>query len=380
MLALCYGAFVGLGLVLTLLGANQADLARDLDLDLAQTGLLASALAFGLLVGTIGAGPLYDRLPRRPIFAAAILIAAGALFGFGDDMSFGGALARFACLGFGAGAYDTMFIAATADRFGARSAKPMSLLHTGTATGAILGPLLVAAIASRSHWTHSFHAAGILHLALAVAALRVRLPSHSRSPASGPAGPRAALSMSIAPFVVVVFAYLGLEAALSVFAIPYASDGLSLGAIRGQTAISAMWCGVLAGRLGAFLLRGNVDGRLLIAAGLLCSAVIAIGAAIGASQIEALYFCIGFLLGPVFPVTIALAGQRFPNALGSVVGLSVGLGSTSGFVVPWLTGVLGDQAGIASAVKWLSVWALVIAIGGAAIARGRARAPADRIA
>jgi len=376
MLALCYCGFVCLGVLLTLLGANQADLARDLGLDLADTGMLASALALGLLVGTIGAGPLYDRLPRRPIFAAAILITAGALFGFHSDMSFGGALVRFAWLGVGSGAYDTMFIAAIADRYGERSAKPMSLLNTGTATGAIVGPLLVAAIASRWHWTHSFHATGAIHLALALASLRVRLPAHRPSETSAVGDPRAALSMAIAPFVVVVFAYLGLESALSVFAIPYASAGLSLDAIRGQAAISAMWCGVLVGRLGVFLLRGNVDGRVLIGSGLLGSAVIAIGAAIGANQIEALYFCVGFLMGPVFPVTIALAGQRFPKSLGSVVGLSVGLGSTSGFVAPWITGALGDQAGIEFAIKWLSVWALAIAIGGAAIARGQTRAPA----
>jgi hypothetical protein len=62
-----------------------------------------------------------------------------------------------------------------------------------------------------------------------------------------------------------------------------------------------------------------------------------------------------------------------------VVGLSVGLGSTSCFVIPWLTGALGDQAGIVFAIKWTSVWALVIALGGAMILRGRAHALADRV-
>jgi fucose permease len=322
---------------------------------------------------------LYDRLPRRPIFVAAILVTATALFGFGSDLGFREALFRFAWVGLGAGAYDTMFIAAVADRFGERSAKPMSLLHTGTAAGAIIGPLLVVAIATRWHWTHSFHAVGIIHLVLAAASLRIRFPEHTRSTLPTTADPHTALSMAIAPFVVVVFAYLGLETALSVFAIPYASDGLSLDVIRGQTAISVMWFGLLTGRLGTFLLRGDVDGRMLIGSGLLSCAAIAIGAAVGATQIEILYFCVGFLLGPVFPVTIALAGQRFPNSLGSVVGLSVGLGSTGCFVAPWLTGALGDQAGIAFAIKCLGVWALAIALGGAVILRGQARALANRV-
>jgi DHA1 family chloramphenicol resistance protein-like MFS transporter len=368
-----------LGLVLTLLGANQADLARDLELDLARTGMLASALALGFLVGTLGAGPLYDRLPRRPIFVAAILVTAAGLFGFGSDLTFRGALFRFAWVGLGAGAYDTMFIAAVADRYRDRSAMPMSLLLTGTAIGAIVGPLLIAAIATRWYWTHSFHAIGIFHLVLAAACLRTRFPEHTRSVRPETADPPAALSMAIAPFIVVVFAYLGLESTLSAFAIPYASDALSLDVIRGQTAISVLWFGLLTGRLGMLLLKGNLDGRVLIGSGLLSCAAIAIGAAAGASQIEILYFCVGFLLAPVFPVTIALAGQRFPNSLGSMVSVTVGLGSTSTFVVPWLTGVLGDHAGIAFAMKWLSVWALVIALGGAIILRGRVREMANRV-
>ena len=50
---------------------------------------------------------------------------------------------------------------------------------------------------------------------------------------------------------------------MAVFAIPYATQGLALDVIHGQTAISGMWFGLLAGRLGTLLLRGNLDGRVL---------------------------------------------------------------------------------------------------------------------
>jgi len=254
----------------------------------------------------------------------------------------------------------------------------MSLLHMGTATGAIIGPLLVAAIATRWHWTLSFHSIGAVHVALAAAAMRIRFPAPER--AARPAGSeqQVALSRSIAPFVVVAFAYLGVEAALGVFAVPFASDGLALDVIRGQTAISSLWFGLLAGRLGTLALRGNLDGRVLIGSGILCCAAIAIGSATGMREIELLYFLVGFSLGPVFPVTIALAGQRFPKAVGSVVGLAVGVGSVGCFAIPWLTGAIGDREGIAIAISWLAGWAVVIALGGAAILRGRAHGPVDR--
>jgi MFS family permease len=377
MIALSYCGFLCFGLVLTLLGANQDSLATDLGLDLARTGMLASALAIGLLVGTVAAGPLYDRLPRRPVFVAAILMTATGLFSVGADIGFQDALFRFAWIGLGAGASDTLFIASIAERFGARSAKPMSLLHTGTTIGAIVGPLFVAAVASRWHWTLSFHSIGVAHLALALAAMWIRFPEPTQTAPHAKADPHATLSRAIIPFIVVTFAYLGVETALSVFAIPYANDGLALEVIRGQTAISAMWFGLLTGRLSALALRGNLDARVLVGAGILCCAVILIGAVTGTRQIEILYFCVGFSLGPVFPVTIALAGQRFPNSIGLVVGLSTGVGSTACFISPWLTGVLGDRSGIVIAFSWLAVWAIVVALGGAAIRHGRARAPAE---
>jgi MFS family permease len=378
MIALTFSGYFCLGLVLILLGANQADIARDLDLDLARTGMLASAFATGMLIGMTGAGLLYDRLHRRPLFVATILLTAIALFGFGPNRSFPEALFLFAVIGLGSGAYDTLFNAAVADRYGERSAKPMTVLHAGTAIGAIIGPLMVGVIATRWHWTRSFHAMGIAHLALAMAALYVRLPTPMRTADSSKADADTIFSKAFVPFVVVAFAYLGLETALAVFAIPYATNGLALEVIDGQTAISSMWFGLLAGRLGTLVLRGDMDGRVLIGSGILCCAVISIGAGLGSSQIAILYFCVGFALGPVFPLALALAGQRFPHSLGSVVGLAAGAGSTGCFVVPWLTGALGDQAGIAFAVKWLSVWAIVIALGGAVILRGRERALADR--
>jgi fucose permease len=379
MIALTFCGYFCLGLVLILIGANQADLARDLDLDLARTGMLASAFAAGMLIGMTGAGLLYDRLPRRPLFVAAIALTAIALFGFGTNGSFSQALFLFAVIGLGSGAYDTLFNAAVAERYREQSAKPMTVLHAGTAMGAIIGPFVVAAIATRWHWTRSFHLMGIAHLALAAAALCVRFPEPTRTADASTADTHAIFSRAMVPFVVVAFAYLGLEAAMAVFAVPYATDGLALDVIHGQAAISGMWLGLMAGRLGTLLLRGNLDGRVLIGCGILCYAAIAIGAAVGTNQIAIVYFCVGFALGPVFPLTLALAAQRFPHALGSIIGVVAGAGSTGCIVVPWLTGALGDQAGIAFAVKWLSVWAIAIVLGGAMILRSRKPPLEDRV-
>jgi hypothetical protein len=45
--ALAFAAFLLFGVMLVLVGANQAELARDLELDLAGSGLLVSLLSVG---------------------------------------------------------------------------------------------------------------------------------------------------------------------------------------------------------------------------------------------------------------------------------------------------------------------------------------------
>jgi fucose permease len=373
MLGLSACGFLCLGFVLILIGSNQAELARDLELDLARTGMLASALAVGLGVGMVGAGPLFDRFARRPLVIALTLLTGGALLAFGPTTNFPQALLLIALIGAGAGGYDTVFNAWTIEHFGERAAKPLTILHAAVAFGAILGPLLVAAIATRWHWTRSFHAIGIAHLALAVCALAVRFPAPPPTrPVSDPAtGP--VLSWAMLPFAVIGFAYVGIEISMTVFAVPYAIDGLSLDASRGQTAISSLWLGLLVGRVAPMALRGRLGGGLLLAAGLFGCVALVAGTLLGTERINLFFAAVGFAIGPVYPVVIALAGQRFPHSRGTAAGIAGGAGAVGAFAVPWLTGVIGDENGIELALGSLAIWSLAIALGSLAARRNQRR-------
>ena len=373
MLGLSFCGFLCFGFVLVLIGSNQAALARDLELDLARTGMLASALAVGLGVGVVGAGPLFDRFARRPLLVALALLAGGALLGFGPATDFPEALLLIALVGIGAGGYDTVFNAWTIEHFGERSAKPLTILHAAVAIGAILGPLGVAAIATRWHWTRSFHWIGFAHLALAASALLVRFPDPPVTRAVSDAGAKPVLSRAMLPFAVIGFGYVGIEISLTVFAVPYAIDGLSLDVARGQAAISSLWLGLLAGRLAPAALRGKLEGGVLLAAGLLGCVALVAGTVLGSERILIFFVCVGFVIGPVYPVVIALAGQRFPHSRGTAAGLAGGAGALGAFAVPWLTGVIGDGIGIEFAVGSLAFWSLAIALGGEAARRSQTR-------
>ena len=111
-------------------------------------------------------------------------------------------------------------------------------------------PKVAAWLAARGHWTQSFHAAGYAHLALAAAGLWLALPAPDREttrvaePARGPV-----FSRALVPFALASFGYVGIESALTVFAVPYASQGHGLPVARGLASITAFWMGLFGGRL-----------------------------------------------------------------------------------------------------------------------------------
>lgn len=359
MLPLGFVAFLAFGAVLVLVGANQASLQRELGLDLAASGLLGSALALGLGAGVVAAGPLFDRYPRRPLFVASTLLAAAALLGVERGMSFARWLAHLGLAGVGIGLYDTLISAAVVQRYERGAARPMLVLHAAATLGAVLAPVGVAWIASRGHFSGSFAALGWAHVLLAGWASGVPLPAPDRSGGGAMRRDRAPWT-ALLPFAVIAFAYVGVESAATVFAVPYATATLGLPETRGQLGISAFWLGLLLGRVGALGLRRPLDARVVGGAGALGAALLASAAAAALSWVEATLFAAGLALGCVYPLMIALAGQRLPHARGTAAGLAAGAGALGGFAVPWLTGALGDAAGMRVAFGSLALWCALL--------------------
>ncbi len=373
MVPLGFAAFLAFGVLLVLLGANQADLARDLDLDLTRSGLLGSALAAGIGIGLIGAGPLFDRYPRRPLFVGSTLLVGLSLLGVDASMGFDRAVVHLLLAGVGAGAYDTLINAAVVERFRERAAKPMSAVHSAATLGAMLGPFGIAWLAAETHWTASFHWTGAAHLALATAALFTKLPSPKRSHPRDSAAAGSIFSTGLLPLAWIAFAYVGVEGAMTIFAIPYATGGLLLGVDRGRIAISAFWCGLFVGRLTVLAVRGSPDARVLIAAGVTGAAAIAVGVGWIDDAIEALFGIVGVALGAVYPLMMTLTGQRFPHARGVAAGLVGAAGALGGFCIPFMTGAIGDGVGIVPAVASLGFWCF--SLGCAAMFAHRPRRP-----
>jgi len=361
-------AFLLFGVVLVILGACHDGLVSALGLDHTAFGLLGSALSAGIGVGVLAAGPLVDRYPRRPTFLISTLIVAAAVGGVEPGMSFARALVHVAAMGVGAGIFDTLLNAVTVERWAERSVRPMAWLHAMVTVGAVATPWLVSQAGGAGEWVAHFRTIGVafLLLALWVACVPQPAPANAKSPrtARNSVGTSLFLRPAFLALSIVGLAYVGIEAALTLFAVPYSTGGLALSEAHGQRAISALWLGILLGRLLLMIPQRQIDARLLVASGSAGALLIAGGAWLGLPHLELMMGACGLALSCVFPLMIALAGQLVPEAPGKAVGFVAGLGSVGGFTVPLLTGAIADATDIGLAIGSLAFWCALITAAG----------------
>ncbi|MCP4002735.1 MAG: hypothetical protein GY725_00935 [bacterium] len=360
-LPLGFGAFFLLGVGLVLIGSHQTALAQALDLDLARSGLLAASLTLGLGLGLLGAGPLVDRRPLKPLFLIAASIAGLPLLGIDADSSFVSVWISLALLGLGLGVLETLINSVLGRRGGTSSLRSLILVHSSATVGAVLAPAVFGWIGSHQHWSSGFRATGLAFLLLGFAALFARFPAPGARAISSTQVTRAQNMLKIWPYALMCAAYVGAETALTLFAVPYASTGLALEEGRGLASISSLWLGLLAGRLALLVLRGLPDARTLMGSGSAGALLIGLAIVFRVPWLEALYGVIGFCLGGVFPLIMSLTVQRFPEKPGLASGIVAGAGAFGGLVIPWFAGGLGDLVGVHWVLGTVAFWCFVLA-------------------
>ena len=365
-------AFLVFGVALVLPGASQATLARALGVDVATTSLFASALSAGLAAGVVIGGPLTDHWPRREVFIGAVLVCAGGLWWAGGATTSLAVLAAFAGIGFGAGIYETVLNTAIPEQDPERAGSRLALVHAAATAGAVLGAPGVGALQASLGWPGACRVLAGIFAGLVLLALAVRFPVATAA-APAPARGFSGSLRPIAPLAAISFAYVGLETALTVLLVPTMQE-LGHPEARGIGSISAFWLGLLVGRLVYAWRQRRARTEDLLFAGLLGTLVLGGAMILGAPAAEIWWVLFGLVLGPVFPVVVALAGEAVPTARGTAIGLVVGAGSVGGIAVPALAGGVAAVSGAGAAVLGLVLlclaWAGIAArAGGSAPAR-----------
>jgi len=361
-------SFFCFGVLLVLPGALQPAFAGAFRLDLAHSAGLASALMAGVGIGVIASGPLIDRLPRRPLFASAVLASSAALAAAALAGSFAALAAAFATLGIASGAFETVLNAAVPESNPERAAARLSVAHAAATLGAALGAPLLAGAARSIGIGRTLAALAGAFVLLALAGALARFPAPPRARARVAAA-RPLPLRTLAPLALASAAYVGVEAAASVM-LPAFAEANGLPAARGTGALSGFWAGIFVARLAFARLALPARTREIVLGSVAAALALGVGALAGVGAIELWSAAIGFALGAVFPVLVVLSGDVVPERRATALAIVVAAGSIGGFALPWLAGSAGARA----APLVLAAGCALIALAAAVAPRGE-RAP-----
>jgi fucose permease len=321
---------------------------------------LVYAVAYA--VGSVGGGMVTERVGRRAVLGTAgILLGLGlvteATVGAWIPFALGGCLQA---LGSGAidGGVNGLFI----DLYPENRGRALLLLHLFFSVGALVTPVVVGAAIDRGvRWQAVMTGTALAAVVLALLFAVERLPSgqHARAPGR-PAGSGLTLTLPLALLGAAIGCYVGSQVGISNWLVRFLVAA-PLGVAT--TALSLFWAGIALGRLASARMAHGVDPIRFTAVSALVTALAVVAAVLVpiVPVSVALFGIVGFACGPIYPMIMAIAGDRYPGRAAAVSGLLGGAAVAGSVVYPPVMGVISVTFGLTPAMLGTSVLAAACA-------------------
>ncbi len=303
---------------------------------------------------------------RWLLVVGAVTFLLGAL-GFGLEPPFVLVLIARLLIGLGVGILETglnIFITSLP-----RHTSLLNNLHAFYGLGALVGPIAASMILALSlGWNSVYLLLGVLILPMLCGFLALstfNLPKaicdeEHRNEQEGTQDNvlRTALKLPVVWLAAIfLLVYVGIEVSLGNWAFTFLLDIRHEGTVLAGWIVSGFWLGLTLGR---FVLqrsaeRLGMNNRDLMYA---CMAGIVIGVMllwlVPNSFATGVGFCfIGFSLGPIYPLTVALTPQLVPARLApSTIGFLVSLSIIGLALFPWIAGILAQDTSFLSLLPY----------------------------
>ena len=345
-------------------------------------GIVYLVYALAYASGSFCGGPLTERLGRRVVLGSAVLLTAIGAAGLGLAPSWPAFLLAAVALGMGAGCLDGGANGLVLDVYREGRGRAMSLLHMSFSIGALAAPLLVGTlVGSGATWQAVVVGSGAVIALLALAYVAVPMPSARRSAGAADAtvtaspGGVAHRSLLTGPLLllgVAIAAYVAAEIGVSNWIVAFLEPAPLTTA---TLALSLYWAGLTVGRLLSSVIADRFDHlRFTITCALGMSVTIAVASLVPSLPLAIVaFFAAGVASGPVFPMIVAIGGERFPERSAAVGGSLTGMAVVGSTVYPPAMGLLSVTVGLTVAMFGGAVLAVACVI--ALVAFGRATSP-----
>jgi fucose permease len=367
-------------------------LIRSIEHDFGQTdaaiGVFFFVYSVASVSGSMGGGLLTERLGRRVVLPIAIGLITLGLLGLANAPTWAAFLVLTIPFGLGSGVIDGGMNGLTLDLYPASRGRALNVLHLFFSLGALASPLLVGRLVEAgTAWRSVVAGTALATIPLALVFALANLPSgrHAGAGDSSDAHGRITLAVPLIALAIAIACYVGAEIGVSDWLVRFletASLGLA------TSALALFWGCLTLGRGVSAVLGDRFDHARFAALSALAASV-ALMAAVLVPSLPAsilLFGVVGFAFGPVYPLIMAVAGDRFPARAAAVSGFLAGSGVIGAIVYPPVMGFVSVGAGLGAAMGGAAVLALACAIvlglfsrrGDTVPAGGRVAGPLDR--
>ena len=345
-------------------------LIRSIEHDFNQTdvglGIFYFVNAVAYASGSLGGGMVTERFGRRTVLAlAATLLIVGLLL-VGSVPIWLVVLLAAVPAGLGAGALDGGGNGLILDLFPTSRGRALNTLHLFFSVGALSSPLVVGRLVETGiTWQAIVLGTAVVAVPIAVLLAAIPMPDgrHKAAPVAGEPTPgRLAFRWPLVVLEIAIACYVASEIGVSSWLVRFLEDAPIATATTG---LSLFWAGLALGRLVSARISDRFD-HLAFATVSAATAGIAVLAAVLVPSLDgsiALFAIAGFASGPVFPLIVAIGGERHPGRSAAVSGFLTGAAVLGSVIYPPIMGFLSVNVGLV--VAMLGTGLLSIASAGA---------------
>ena len=349
MVAACAGIFF-FGIVLALLGTlfGLPGMRAKLGISMSEQGNLFMLLYFGVLVATLAVGPTIDRYGNKAVLTFSALAVGLALAGFAAANSFRFAAGCALLMGLGGGGLNTSTNVLVSDLYDQRRGAMLNILGIFFGFGALCMPFVAASLAQTFTVEQLLltAAAPAIGASVAFAALKFPAAREAHTFAFGDAL-RSARHPGVLLMALLLLCASGNEASIG----GWTSTHLAQQGASTQTAtfvLASFWGSLMAGRLLASRILQYISKERLVllsgAGSIVSCAMVAWGPTVVVQTIGVILT--GMTFAPVFPTTLAIAGDRYARFSGSVFSVLFAVALVGGMTFPWAIGQLAERSAV----------------------------------
>jgi len=316
------------GMIAAMLGTILPDLSDRFHLTPTQNGTIAFAQALGLIIASVGVGPLLDSEGKKVGLILGLALIAIALYALPRSRGYRSILVLLFLLGVGGGIVVTGANALVSDVSETHRGIALNLVNLFFGLGGLATPFLSANLFSRN-WVRLCYTVASLTVVTLVIQAVTKMPSPTSAGRFVLADTATVLDRPLL-FMLGLFLFLYVSCEVGIWNwLPRHLIAQGVPESRALNILSLGFAlGLLIGRVGVspILIRVQPITVTLVASAAMAVTTFLMLRTIRPAAAFALVFIAGLSMAPVFPTTLAIVGDAFPRMTGTALGFVITCG------------------------------------------------------